>query len=125
MSTAKKTLDAAVATGTVVLTKARELPKRVIDLTKEGPVAIDIRELPKQVQEFGRNLPERATGLLGDVVEFGMKAQKFATDAVTNITKRGAAAKPAAKTTAKAKAKPKAKAAAKPKAETTTTTTEV
>lgn len=94
MSTAKKTLYAAVGAGTTTIAKARELPRRVIDLAKRQDVTLaidirDIRELPKTVAAFGRTLPEKATGLIEDVRELSAQAQTRATKAFTQITKRG------------------------------------
>lgn len=92
MSTAKKTLYAAIGAGTTVLTKAREIPAIVVKLPetlKAQKFTLDLRELPKQVRAFGGTVPARAT----DLVAEARKASDFATKQVEGVysllTKRG------------------------------------
>ena len=117
MSTAKKAIATAVGAGTAALTKARELPQRVITLSSplKPNVVIDLRQIPKQIQSLGASVPLLATELVDEAKKISDLATTRLTKAYVDLAKlaQGTVIKPKA---AKPKAASAPKAAVKPKA---------
>ena len=105
MSKAKNTIYAAIGAGTTVLEKAREIPQRVISLSKADRPSFDVRELPAKVQELpaklgelpgkisalGSSIPERATKLVEESKSFLDLTTGRATGLLSELTERGEA----------------------------------
>lgn len=109
MSTAKKTLFAALGAGTVVLDAAKEIPSRVISLP--GTVTSRVTELPTQIQQrvdkvrssggikvkvdvkrlagTVTSAPDRASGLISDVRKGKTDVQKRAQKTFKDYAKKG------------------------------------
>lgn len=123
MSTAKKTLYAAIGAGSTAIEKARELPKRVITLPttlteRVGSLRkIDLRELPKTVQGKVTTAPARASDLVEEAKKFADTATERFVKAYGDLSKRGEKVAKKVRKQAPAKRAPKAKATT-PKAKT-------
>jgi len=94
MSTAKKTLYAAIGAGTTALSKARELPQKVVTLPsalseRVSTIRVDVRELPKTVQTQITSVPARATELADQARKLADQATTRFTKAYTDLSKRG------------------------------------
>ncbi|MFA5890227.1 MAG: hypothetical protein WDA27_04620 [Actinomycetota bacterium] len=120
MSTAKKAIATAVGAGTAALTKARELPQRVITLSSplKPNVVIDLRQIPKQIQSLGASVPLLATELVDEAKKISDLATTRLTKAYVDLAKlaQGTVIKPKAAKPKAAKPKAAKPKAAKPKA---------